>query len=160
MDNKELIPIPLPDDLELIVRTAARQEAKSLMKEILKEAWSEWLGEKKTAEILREQEEKRIEKEKAKEWAKFEESLKAEVEYNLHNPQIHAKEAAAILGVSVSAIYLYVKKGWLKGEGGSMGWVFRKNETEALKILLPQLRKDGMGWKAKSKLKKKARQKL
>jgi 16S rRNA C967 or C1407 C5-methylase (RsmB/RsmF family) len=160
MDDNQLIPIPLPIDLELKVRETARQEARAMLKDVLKEAFEEFLGEKGTKEILAMQEQKKIDKAKAKEWARWEEELKAELELNQHNPQINTKEAALILGVSVSAVYLYVKKGWLKGEGSSMGWVFRKNETAALKPLLPQLRKDGMAWKAKSKLKKKARQRL
>lgn len=129
------------DFLRNFIKDKVMEGLRDGFKDLMKESFEEFLGDKRASEILEEREQARIEREKQAEMAKWVEDFKAELDFEKYNPTINCREASEILGVTLNTVRNYVKKGLLKAdsEDRSMGYAFRNNEVEAFKKFLPDL---------------------
>jgi hypothetical protein len=119
-------------DLQDFIKDQIREGFKGIMKE----AFDEWLGDKRAKEIRDERAELKRQAKFREDMARWKAKFDARTEEENHNPTISFTEAAKIIGCDRQTLVRYAKAGKIQAEhDGNMGWYIKTNYAKSLKDL-------------------------
>jgi len=113
-----------------------RDQIREGFKGVMKEAFDEWLGDKRAKEIRDEREQLKKDQEFREDMTRWKAKFDAKMEEENHNPTISFTEASKLIGCDRQTLVRHAKAGRIQAEhDGSMGWYIKTNYAKSLKDL-------------------------